>query len=82
MMCGIPIITNVATEIVNETQCGILVDYDNLIKMKEGIVKLRDNPELRKKLGDNGRNAFLQKYNWNAMEQKLYGVYGQLILNQ
>jgi glycosyltransferase involved in cell wall biosynthesis len=50
--------------------------------MKEGIVKLRDNPELRKKLGDNGREAFLQKYNWNAMEQKLYGVYGQLILNQ
>lgn len=82
MMCGIPIITNVATEIVNETQCGILVDYDNLIKMKEDIVKLRDNPELRKKLGDNGREAFLQKYNWNAMEQKLYGVYRQLILNQ
>jgi glycosyltransferase involved in cell wall biosynthesis len=82
MMCGVPIITNIATEIVNETHCGILVDYDNIAQMKEGIVKLRDDPELRKRLGENGREAFLRKYNWGAMEQKLYGIYEQLILNR
>jgi glycosyltransferase involved in cell wall biosynthesis len=79
MMCGIPIITNVATDIVNETQCGVIVDYDNLNQIKQEIINLRDNPELRKKLGNNGRNAFLQKYNWNAMEEKLYRIYEQLI---
>jgi glycosyltransferase involved in cell wall biosynthesis len=79
MMCGVPIITNVATDIVNETQCGIIVDYDNLDQIKQTIIDLRDNPELRKKLGDNGRNAFLQKYNWNAMEEKLYKIYEQLL---
>jgi glycosyltransferase involved in cell wall biosynthesis len=82
MMCGMPIITNITNEIVNETQCGIIFDYDSIDQMKEGIVRLRDNPEIRKKLGKNGREAFLRKYNWSAMEQKLYGIYDQLILNQ
>ena len=82
MMCGVPIITNIATEIVNETQCGIIVDYDNKDEMKKSIVELRDNPELKKRLGENGREAFLQKYNWAAMEQKLYGIYEQVILNR
>jgi glycosyltransferase involved in cell wall biosynthesis len=79
MMCGIPIITNVATEIVNETQCGIIVDYNNIDHIRETIVNLRDNPDLRKKLGENGRNAFLQKYNWNAMEQRLFKIYQELL---
>jgi glycosyltransferase involved in cell wall biosynthesis len=79
MMCGVPIITNVATDIVNETQCGILVDYNNLGQIKQTIINLRDDLELRKKLGENGRKAFLQKYNWNAMEQKLYKIYEEML---
>jgi glycosyltransferase involved in cell wall biosynthesis len=79
MMCGIPLITNVATEIVNETQCGIIVDYNNIDHIREAVVNLRDNLYLRKRLGDNGRNAFLRKYNWNAMEQKLFKIYQELL---
>ena len=79
MMCGIPIITNVAHEIVNETGCGIVVEYDNPQQIKQAIVTLRDNPELRKKLGDNGRKGFLEKYNWGIMEQILYRIYDNLL---
>jgi len=79
MMFGIPIITNVAKEIVNETDCGVIVDYDDIEQIKEAIILLRDNPELRKRLGTNGRKAFLEKYNWNVMEQKLYRVYDNLL---
>jgi glycosyltransferase involved in cell wall biosynthesis len=79
MMCGIPIITNVAPEIVNETACGIMVEYDNVDQIKETIIKLRDDPKLRKRLGENGRNAFLQKYNWDIMEQRLYKIYDDLL---
>jgi glycosyltransferase involved in cell wall biosynthesis len=81
MMCGIPIITNVATEIVNETQCGIVVEYNDIDQIRYAIVSLRDNPRLRKRLGDNGRKAFLQKYNWNVMEQKLFKIYDTLLGN-
>lgn len=79
MMCGIPIITNVAHEIVNETGCGIIVEYDNKEQIKETIIKLRDDPILRKRLGENGRKAFLKKYNWHIMEQRLYKIYDTLL---
>jgi glycosyltransferase involved in cell wall biosynthesis len=79
MMCGTPIITNVAREIVIETGCGMVVEYNNIKQIKEELIKLRDNPELCKNLEDNGRKAFLEKYNWNIMEQKLYKIYDNLL---
>jgi glycosyltransferase involved in cell wall biosynthesis len=79
MMFGKPIISNVAQELIKETNCGIVVDYNNVEQIKEAIVTLRDNPELCKRLGDNGRKAFLEKYNWNIMEQRLYKVYDTLL---
>jgi glycosyltransferase involved in cell wall biosynthesis len=79
MMCGLPLITNVATEVVNEVECGIMVDYENVDQIEQAITKLRDNYELRKRLGNNGRRAFLQKYNWRVMEQKLYKCYDTLL---
>jgi len=82
MMCGIPIITNVAHEIVNETGCGIIVEYDNLEQIKEAIINLRDHPELRMRLGANGRKAFLEKYNWSIMEERLYKIYDTLLYVQ
>jgi glycosyltransferase involved in cell wall biosynthesis len=82
MMFGVPVITNVATQIVNETDCGIIVDYDNPEQIKEAIITLRDKPELCKRLGTNGRKAFLEKYNWNLMEHKLFVLYDTLLNRQ
>jgi len=79
MMCSTPIVTNIAQEIVNESECGIVVEYDNMEQIKEAIVTLRDDPPLCRRLGDNGRNAFVKKYNWNLMEQKLYEIYETLL---
>jgi len=81
MMCSTPVVTNVAEEIVKETSCGIVAEYDNVNQIKEAIITLRDNPQLCKKLGDNGRKAFLEKYNWSKMEQKLYKIYESLLLS-
>jgi glycosyltransferase involved in cell wall biosynthesis len=78
MMCGLPVITNIAHEIINETGCGIIVQYDNVKQIKEAIVALRDNPEFRTRLGNNGRRAFLEKYNWMAMENRLFKIYDTL----
>lgn len=78
MMFGVPLITNVAREIVNEIECGIIVEYDRN-QITEAIITMRDNPELRKRLGANGRKAFLEKYNWNVMEARLYNVYDGLL---
>ena len=79
MMCAVPIISNVACELIEKNRCGIIVQYADLSQIKSAIISLRDNPDLRKTLGENGRKAFLEKYNWNLMEQKLYEIYDGLL---
>jgi len=79
MMFGLPVITNVTPELIKETECGVLVDYNDLKQIRSEVIKLRDNLELRQKLGTNGRKAFEQKYNWGNMEKELYVIYQNLL---
>jgi glycosyltransferase involved in cell wall biosynthesis len=79
MMCSIPIITNVSPELVDKLDFGIMVDYDNIMEIRKAIILLRDNAELRLRLGSNGRKAFLEKYNWTKMEKQLYEIYENLV---
>ena len=80
MMCGLPIITNISHDLVNDTKCGLIVEYDNVEQIKQSIVTLRDNLELRRLCGTNGRKAYIEKYNWTKMEEKLYKTY-EVLLN-
>lgn len=79
MMCGLPVITNVASELIGEARCGIKVNYDDLNQIKTTVINLRDNADLRDSLGNNGRKAFLEKYNWTTMEKELYRIYDDLL---
>lgn len=80
MMLGLPVITNMEARLVNEeVGCGIVVDYNNTDQIKAAVVRLRDNIELCRRLGQNGRKAFTQKYNWTHMENILYKIYDELI---
>jgi glycosyltransferase involved in cell wall biosynthesis len=79
MMCGLPIITNISHDIVNDTKCGLIVEYGNVQQIKKAIITLRDNPELRRLLGKNGRKAYVEKYNWTKMEEKLLKTYDVLL---
>ena len=79
MMCGIPLITNAGRELINEVDYGIMVGYNDVNQIKEAVGCLRDDIELRRRLGNNGRKAFLQKYNWTIMEQELYKIYENLL---
>jgi glycosyltransferase involved in cell wall biosynthesis len=79
MMCGIPVITNISPDLINDTKCGIIVQYDNIDQIKSAIIAMRDDPNLRKFYGNNGRKAYLEKYNWTKMEEKLYSLYHQLL---
>jgi len=78
MMCGVPLITNLSSKLVNEAGFAIIVNYDDVEAIRQAILTLRDNGELRKKLGLNGRKAYLNKYSWSKMEEELYRVYESL----
>jgi glycosyltransferase involved in cell wall biosynthesis len=79
MMCGVPLITNVSPEFVNSIGFGIIVQYDNIKQIRNAVVGLRDNRELRTNLGLNGRRAYLEKYNWMKMEEEIFQVYSSLV---
>lgn len=81
MMCGKPIIVNegVATaDKVREENCGLIVPYGDYEALKEAVLTLKNNPELRKELGENGRRAYETKYNWKIMEKRLLDLYASL----
>lgn len=82
LMNGMPIITNVARDLISEAKCGITVDYDDSEQLRKAVINLRDNILLRRTLGINGRNIFLQKYNWSTMEKELYRIYDDLLMKE
>ncbi|HPO15546.1 MAG TPA: glycosyltransferase [Candidatus Hydrogenedentes bacterium] len=57
--------------IVKEADCGILVDVTNPPVIAEAIVKLLQDPDEAKRLGENGRRLVETKYNWQADEKRL-----------
>lgn len=65
--------------IIREAQCGITVDPYNPAGIAEQISLLLKNSKLRKEMGENGRRAVVEKYNWNAQEEKLIACYRNLI---
>jgi len=79
MACGVPLITNVASEVVHEVKCGIMVKYNDVEQIREAIVTLRDDINLRRTLGQNARKAFLERYSWTKMEEKLFKICDSLL---
>jgi len=82
MACGKPIIASNLKEIakvVNEEKCGIVVDPRNPMDIAHAIIYLIEHPEEAKKMGENGRRAVEEKYNWEIMETRLLKVYKNLM---
>lgn len=80
MVCGRPIICTRGTysgEMTEQEEVGLAVEY-NEQALKEAIIKLRDNLELRERLGRNALKAAIAKYNWQKQEEKLLALYDSL----
>jgi len=80
MACGRPIICTRGTysgELTEQEDVGLAVEYSEQA-LKEAIVKLRDSPELRERLGRNALKAAITKYNWQKQEEKLLELYRSL----
>jgi glycosyltransferase involved in cell wall biosynthesis len=81
MMCEKPIIVTDDTSmanIVREENCGLVVSYGDIDAIKEAIIKLKNNPDLRQRLGKNGRRAYEEKYSWDIMEKRLINAYKKI----
>lgn len=81
MAAGIPVIASDFPrwrEIIDEHACGLCVDPLQPVAIAEAIDYLVTRPDQAKQMGDNGRRAVLEKYNWRHESQKMLDFYDDL----
>lgn len=82
MAAGIPLICSdfpLWKDIVQGSQCGICVPPERTEEIKKAVRYLLDNPDEAKKMGDNGKKAVSEQYNWNKEKTRLLEVYKDLM---
>ena len=61
--------------IVEECDCGLVVPSGDYNEMAEAVIRLYKDKEYSRKLGENGRRAVEEKYNWENEAKKLCELY-------
>lgn len=82
MSSGLPIITSnfpLWKEIVEGNKCGITVNPLKPEEISKAIMFIINNPIESEKMGENGKKAVLEKYNWDVEKEKLISVYKEII---
>lgn len=64
--------------IIKGNSAGICVDPYNIEELSNAIKYLKDNPQTAIEMGENGRRAFEEKYNWQMEEKKLIALYNEI----
>ncbi len=81
MSAGIPVIVSdfpLWQTIVEKSGCGICVNPKNNEAVVKAITQMIEHPELALKMGQNGRKAIEETYNWEAESKVLQAVYEKL----
>lgn len=82
LSAGLPVIASHFDswqEIVEGNQCGITVDPTDPAEIAQAIDTLLGQPELRRTMGENARQAAGEKYNWEHESQKLLNLYQEVL---
>jgi glycosyltransferase involved in cell wall biosynthesis len=62
-------------KIVREEQCGLVYNPGDEESLFQAVMTLAKDEEMRMRMGANGRNAVLEKYHWEKMEERLFSLY-------
>jgi glycosyltransferase involved in cell wall biosynthesis len=85
MLAGLPVLgPNFAIEaapVIKEEKCGLLVDTNRPEQIAQALDFFCENPAQAKEMGLRGRKAIVQRYNWEAEEDKLIDVYHTLTMS-
>jgi glycosyltransferase involved in cell wall biosynthesis len=84
MAAGLPVIASnfpLWKKIIEDNQCGICVEPENVEQIAESINFFLNNPDEAERMGRNGRRAVEEKYNWNTEKDILLNLYEKIELN-
>lgn len=82
MAMGLPIIFAASPynkRMVEQYHFGICVDPENIEEFAGAIRYLLDHPEEAQKMGQNGRRAVEETFNWGVEEKKLLALYEEIL---
>jgi glycosyltransferase involved in cell wall biosynthesis len=82
MMLGKPIIVARGTNMdrmIENADCGIIVNYGNEPELEEALSLLACNPALRSQYGQNARRAYETVYRWENMQSRLKEMYREIL---
>ena len=81
MAAGLPVVASNLPhwiKIIESNNCGLIVDPKDPEAVRAACLELINNPQKAQELGRNGRNAVIQKFNWDVEEVKLLDLYKNL----
>lgn len=82
MSAGIPVIASdfpLLRKFIEGNHCGICVDPLNPQAIAQAIQWIIDHPDEAKRMGENGRRAVEERYNWEREAEKLLAVHERLL---
>ena len=82
MAAGLPVIASnfpLWQEIIEDNHCGLTVDPLDPQEIARAIEYLIEHPDEARKMGENGRKAALEKYNWEKESKKLLALYEDVL---
>ncbi len=84
MLVGLPVIASdfpLYREVVEPSRCGLLVDPSKPDQIARAMEYLIEHPQEARQMGDNGRRAVQEKYNWETESRRLLEIY-ETVLNR
>ena len=83
MGSGIPVIVpdfaEEVCEIIKESQSGVMIDVSDPKEISKAINMFADDRKLTNQMGQNGKKAVFNKFNWENEELSLVEMYSQII---
>lgn len=81
MAAGLPVVASdfpLWQEILTSNECGFNVPPGDYQAIAAALQKLAGDPSLCRFMGENGRRAWAEKYNWAGEEEKLLKLYRKM----
>ncbi len=81
MEAGLPFICTDYTlwkEIIDEYKCGLYVEPGNVEQIKNAIQYLLDHPKTAFEMGQNGRRAVIERFNWRSQEISYVAMFNKM----
>jgi len=80
-LCGLPVIATRSgsiDEVVLDGQTGILVPENDANELESALLKLTQNKELRRSMGEAGRRHIIKNFSYNVIADKFFRFFNKL----